>query len=59
MKEKRNAQKIFVGKSETKSPLRRCVCSWEKNITGILKERKDRALTEFIWLKIGIRRRLL
>jgi hypothetical protein len=39
MREKRSAYRIFVGKSEGKSPLRRPKCRWVDNIKMDLRER--------------------
>jgi hypothetical protein len=38
MKEKRNAYRVFVGKSEGKGPLGRISCRWEDNIKIVLHQ---------------------
>ena len=52
MKDSRNAYRVFVGKSEEKSQLKRTRLRWVNDITWIFKEWNG-AWTELIWLRTG------
>jgi hypothetical protein len=51
--EKRNADRILMGKPEGKRPLGRSRSMWEDNIKMDLREMDEVVWTGFIWMRIG------
>jgi hypothetical protein len=53
MKEKRNAYRVFVGKSEGKGPLGRISCRWEDNIKMVYLTSGRKLWSGLMCLSIG------
>jgi hypothetical protein len=53
MREKRNACRVLVGKSEEKRPLGRARRGWEDNIKIYIGGTRWGGMNWFIWLRIG------